>query len=53
MVPPYTFKLRKTAKWSDGKPVTAKDFVYSFTRLMDPASGAEYAKPRLHLHQEW
>lgn len=39
----YTFKLRKTAKWSDGKAVTAKDFVYSFARLMDPASGAEYA----------
>jgi oligopeptide transport system substrate-binding protein len=39
----YTFKLRKDAKWSDGKPVTARDFVYSFTRLMDPASGAEYA----------
>ncbi|AFQ13797.1 hypothetical protein IAW_01387 [Bacillus cereus str. Schrouff] len=24
----YTFKLRKDAKWSNGDPVTAKDFVY-------------------------
>lgn len=28
----YTFYLRKDAKWSDGTPITAKDFVYSFRR---------------------
>src|SRR5215218_7360092 len=39
----YTFKLRKDAVWSDGSPVTADDFVYSFHRLEDPATGAEYA----------
>jgi oligopeptide transport system substrate-binding protein len=39
----YTFKLRKDAVWSDGSPVTAEDFVYSFRRLEDPATGAEYA----------
>jgi oligopeptide transport system substrate-binding protein len=39
----YTFKLRKDAVWSDGAPVTADDFVYSFQRLEDPATGAEYA----------
>ena len=39
----YTFKLRKDAVWSDGSPVTAEDFVYSFHRLEDPATGAEYA----------
>lgn len=39
----YTFKLRKGAVWSDGSPVTADDFVYSFRRLEDPATGAEYA----------
>jgi oligopeptide transport system substrate-binding protein len=39
----YTFKLRKDAVWSDGSPVTAEDFVYSFQRLEDPATGAEYA----------
>ena len=39
----YTFKLRADGKWSDGTPVTADDFVYSFRRLLDPATGAEYA----------
>jgi len=39
----YTFKLRADAVWSDGSPVTAEDFVYSFRRLEDPATGAEYA----------
>jgi oligopeptide transport system substrate-binding protein len=39
----YTFTIRKGAKWSDGKPLTASDFVYTFTRLMTPATGAEYA----------
>ncbi|CAM2777309.1 peptide ABC transporter substrate-binding protein [Hathewaya histolytica] len=36
----YTFKLRKNAKWSDGKPVTAKDFVYSWRRVVDPKVGS-------------
>lgn len=35
----YTFKLRKDAKWSDGQPVTAKDYVYSWQRLTDPVNG--------------
>jgi oligopeptide transport system substrate-binding protein len=39
----YTFKLREDAMWSDGSPVTAEDFVYSFRRLEDPATAAEYA----------
>lgn len=39
----YTFYLRKDAKWSDGKPVTAQDFQYSFTRLLDPKTAADYA----------
>ena len=38
-----TFKLRNTAKWSDGTPVTAKDFVDGWLRTLDPATGAEYA----------
>lgn len=38
----YTFKLRD-AKWSNGDPVTAGDFVYSFRRLLNPATGAKYA----------
>jgi oligopeptide transport system substrate-binding protein len=39
----YTFKLRADAAWSDGSPVTAEDFVYSFRRLVNPETGAEYA----------
>ena len=38
----YMFKLRDH-KWSDGTPVTAEDFVYSWRRLLDPATAAEYA----------
>ena len=38
----YTFHLRD-AKWSNGDPVTASDFVYSFQRLVDPAIAADYA----------
>ncbi|HDR7642737.1 peptide ABC transporter substrate-binding protein [Bacillus wiedmannii] len=39
----YTFKLRKDAKWSNGDPVTAKDFVFGWQRLLDPKTAAEYA----------
>jgi oligopeptide transport system substrate-binding protein len=39
----YTFKLRAGATWSDGTPVTAHDFVFSWRRLVDPATAAEYA----------
>jgi len=39
----YTFKLRDDAKWSNGDPVTANDFVYSWRRLADPATASEYA----------
>ena len=39
----YTFKLRDDARWSDGVPVTAEDFVFAFKRLMDPKNAAEYA----------
>jgi len=39
----YTFQLRDTARWSNGDPVVAEDFVWSWKRLLDPATGAEYA----------
>jgi oligopeptide transport system substrate-binding protein len=39
----YTFKLRAGATWSDGSPVTAHDFVFSWQRVVDPATAAEYA----------
>jgi oligopeptide transport system substrate-binding protein len=38
----YTIKLRD-ANWSDGTPVKAQDFVYSFQRTLDPATKATYA----------
>lgn len=38
----YTFHLRKDAKWSDGQPVTAKDYVFSWKRLADPKNAADY-----------
>lgn len=38
----WTFHLRD-AKWSNGEPITADDFVYSFRRLTDPETGAPYA----------
>ncbi|SHH61026.1 peptide ABC transporter substrate-binding protein [Clostridium grantii] len=38
----YTFKLRD-AKWSDGKAVTAGDFVFGWKRAMDPATASEYS----------
>ena len=39
----YTFTLRKNAKWSNGDPVTAKDFVYSWQRTVDPKTAASYS----------
>jgi len=39
----YTFTLRDDVLWSDGKRVTAYDFEYSWKRLLNPATGAEYA----------
>lgn len=38
----YTFTL-KDAKWSNGTPVTAKDFVFAWRRLVDPKTASEYA----------
>lgn len=38
----YTFHLRDNAVWSDGQPVTAQDFVYSWQRITDPATAADY-----------
>lgn len=39
----YTFHLRKDAKWSDGKAVTAKDFEYAWKRALDPAVASPYS----------
>ncbi|MDS9467999.1 peptide ABC transporter substrate-binding protein [Paracoccus sp. MBLB3053] len=39
----YIFHLRPEAKWSNGDPVTAGDFVYSWRRLANPETASEYA----------
>jgi oligopeptide transport system substrate-binding protein len=39
----YTFHLRPEAKWSNGDPVVASDYVYAWQRITDPALASEYA----------
>ena len=39
----YTFKLRRDTKWSDGSPVTAEDFVFSWRRVVKPETASPYA----------
>jgi oligopeptide transport system substrate-binding protein len=39
----YTFKIRSGVKWSDGIPLRAQDFVYSWKRLLSPVTAASYA----------
>ncbi|MGX7038410.1 peptide ABC transporter substrate-binding protein [Vagococcus fessus] len=39
----YTIKLREDAKWSDGEPVKAADYVYSWQRTVDPKTASQYA----------
>jgi oligopeptide transport system substrate-binding protein len=39
----WIFTLRKDARWSNGEPVTADDFVYSWQRLVDPKTSSPFA----------
>jgi oligopeptide transport system substrate-binding protein len=39
----YTFSLRQNARWSNGDPVTANDWVYSLRRAVTPATGSKYS----------
>jgi peptide/nickel transport system substrate-binding protein/oligopeptide transport system substrate-binding protein len=39
----WTFTLREGLKWSNGDPLTAKDFVYSWNRAVNPDTAADYA----------
>jgi oligopeptide transport system substrate-binding protein len=41
----YTFHLRSNAKWSDGQPVVASDWVYGFQHFLNPALAAGYVDP--------
>jgi oligopeptide transport system substrate-binding protein len=43
----YVFHLRKNARWSDGSPITAEDFVYSMRRVLHPLTASNY------LHELW
>lgn len=38
----YTFYLQPDAKWSNGDPITAHDFIYSYQRMLDPNLAAQY-----------
>lgn len=48
----WRFKLRENAKWSNGDPVTAHDFVYSWKRLADPNTASPYASYLQYAHIE-
>lgn len=39
----WTFHLRHDAKWTDGNPITAEDFVYSWRRIVNPDTASPYA----------
>jgi oligopeptide transport system substrate-binding protein len=39
----WVFELRKDAQWSDGAPLTADDFLFSFRRLLTPALASDYS----------
>ncbi|MCS7337561.1 MAG: peptide ABC transporter substrate-binding protein [Verrucomicrobiae bacterium] len=39
----YTFRIRTNAVWSTGEPITAHDVIFSWLRVLDPATGADYA----------
>lgn len=40
----WTFHLRENARWSNGAPVTAQDFLYAWHRQVDPATASQYAQ---------
>ncbi len=48
----WTFTLRNNARWSNGEPVTAKDFVYSWQRLVDAKTASPYASYLQYAHVE-
>lgn len=45
----WTFHLRPDARWSDGTPLTAEDFIRSYRRILDPDLAAEYAYKLHHV----
>lgn len=45
----YTFHLRHDARWSNGRPITADDFIQSYKRMLTPALAAEYSYMLWHV----
>ena len=45
----YVFHIRKDAKWSDGKALTAKDFEYAWKRVLNPKTASDYANQLYYL----
>ncbi len=45
----WTFHLRANAKWSNGDPVTARDFVRSYERFLSPSIASQYAYFLFHV----
>ncbi len=39
----YTFHIRPDARWSNGRPITSDDFLWSWQRMLHPETGSEYA----------
>lgn len=49
----YTFQLNENAKWSDGRQITADDFVWSYQRILDPMSGTRGASALFPVLNAW
>ena len=49
----YTFRLNGNAKWSDGRQITADDFVWSYRRILDPLSGTRGASALFPVLNAW
>lgn len=46
----YTFTLREDATWSNEQPITAHDFVFAFSRALDPKTKAPHSKQLINIH---
>jgi len=45
----YTFHIRPTARWSNGDPVTAQDFIFAWRRVLTPATAGDYVTMLFHI----
>ncbi len=49
----WTFKMRPGMKWSDGTPLTAKDFQYAWRRVVDPKTASIYTASLANVKTRW